>query len=86
MMETYYKIGNHFWFFLLYERVRASLHSPDCPGSCSVDQAGLNSERFTCLCPRSAGIKGLCHCRLANIANCKRAINSQFDLILQLTF
>jgi hypothetical protein len=29
---------------------RASLYSPSCPRACYVDQAGLNSQRSTCLC------------------------------------
>ncbi|GAB1300564.1 Vomeronasal 2, receptor 90 [Apodemus speciosus] len=34
------------WFF----RDMVSLHSPDCPGTHSVDQAGLQTQKSTCLC------------------------------------
>jgi hypothetical protein len=39
-------------------RDRVSLCSPGCPGTHSVDQAGLELK-FTCLCLPSAGIKGV---------------------------
>ncbi|GAB1302908.1 H/ACA ribonucleoprotein complex subunit DKC1 [Apodemus speciosus] len=38
-------------------RYRVSLYSPDCPGTHSVDQAGLELKS-DCLCLPSAGIKG----------------------------
>jgi hypothetical protein len=39
---------------------RVSLCSPDCPGTLSVDQAGLELNIFLWLCFPKAGIKGLC--------------------------
>lgn len=64
------------WIYLLYEGIwvyfvlffkTASLWSPCCPETHSVDQAGLKHKRSTC--PPSAGIKRVCyHARLcANI-------------------
>jgi hypothetical protein len=38
-------------------RVRSLLYSPGCPGTCSVDQAGLKLT----ICLPSLGIKGVCH-------------------------
>jgi hypothetical protein len=35
--------------------------SPGCPGTHSVDQAGLELKRFSCLCFPSAGSKGVLH-------------------------
>jgi hypothetical protein len=49
-----------FFFFSLRDRV--SLCSPGCPGTHSVDQAGLelrNPPASVCLL--SAGIKGMCY-------------------------
>jgi hypothetical protein len=48
--------GGAFFFFLPQDRV--SLCSPGCPGTHSVDQAGLELRNL----PASAfGIKGVCH-------------------------
>jgi hypothetical protein len=47
-----------FWFWFLD---KVSLCSPGCPGTCSVDQAGLKLKRSTCLCLPSAGIKRMHH-------------------------
>ncbi|GAB1295160.1 Neuropeptide FF receptor 1 [Apodemus speciosus] len=44
----------------------ASLYSPGCPGTHSVDQAGLKLKKSTCLCLPSAGIEGVCHHCLAS--------------------
>jgi hypothetical protein len=41
-------------------RDRVSLYSPGCPGTHSVDQADL-TQKSTCLCLPSAGIKGVRH-------------------------
>jgi hypothetical protein len=47
--------------FFFWDRV--SLCSPDCPGTHSLDQAGPWTQKCTCLCLPSAGIKGVCqHC------------------------
>jgi hypothetical protein len=40
---------------------RVSLCTPDCPGTHSVDQAGLRTQKSACLCLPSAGIKGMHH-------------------------
>ncbi|GAB1298665.1 Protein RFT1 homolog [Apodemus speciosus] len=40
---------------------RVSLCSPGCPGTHSVDQAGLELQKSTCLCLPSAGITGMRH-------------------------
>jgi hypothetical protein len=40
---------------------RVSLCSLGCPGTHSVDQAGLELKRSTCLCLPSAVIKGVHH-------------------------
>ena len=44
--------------FFLQDRI--CLFSPGCPGTHSVDQAGLKFKRSACLCLSSAGIKGVC--------------------------
>jgi hypothetical protein len=49
-------------FLFLFFRDRVSLCSPGCPGTHSVDQAGLRN--LPASAPR-AGIKGLCHHCLA---------------------
>jgi hypothetical protein len=49
------------FLFCFVFRDRDSLCSPGCPGTHSVDQAGLG-QRSTCLCLPSAGIKGMRHC------------------------
>jgi hypothetical protein len=46
-------------FFFFQDRV--SLYSSDCPGTHSVDQAGLELKSTTCLCLLSAGIKDTHH-------------------------
>jgi hypothetical protein len=46
-------------FCFVWDRV--SLYSPGLPGTHSVDQAGLGTQKFACLCLPSAGIKGVCH-------------------------
>jgi hypothetical protein len=48
---------------LLFFRDRISVNSPGCPGTHSVNQA---HQRSTCLYFPSAGIKGVCHYRLAH--------------------
>jgi hypothetical protein len=48
-----------FFFFLVF-RDRVSLCSPGCPGTHSVDQAGLKLRNLP-LCLPSAGIKGMRH-------------------------
>jgi hypothetical protein len=40
---------------------QVSLYSAGCPGTHSVDQAGLRTHRSTCLCLQSVGIKGVHH-------------------------
>jgi hypothetical protein len=42
-----------------------SVCSPSCPGTSSIDQAGLIFTMILCLCLLSAGIKGVCHLCLA---------------------
>jgi hypothetical protein len=46
-------------------RERVSLYSPGCPGTHSVDQAGLDLKKSACLCLTNAGIKGVSHHCLA---------------------
>jgi hypothetical protein len=48
-------------FVFLVFRDRVSLCSPGCPGTHSVDKAGLELKKFTCLCLPSAGIIGVRH-------------------------
>lgn len=48
-----------FLFACLLRRV--SLCSPSCPRTLSVDQAGLTTQRSSCLGVLSAGIKGVHH-------------------------
>ena len=43
------------------------LDSPGCPGTHSVDQAGLKLQRSSCLCLLGAGTKSVCHYHLANL-------------------
>jgi hypothetical protein len=51
-----------FILFTYLFRDRISLHSPGCPGTHSVDQAGLKlTEILLPLPPESTGIKGKCH-------------------------
>ncbi|GAB1294594.1 DNA topoisomerase 2-binding protein 1 [Apodemus speciosus] len=45
--------------FFRQEEQRVSLCSPGCPGTHSVDQAGLELQKSACLCLPSAGIKGV---------------------------
>jgi hypothetical protein len=55
-------IKETFCFVLfLFFRDRVSLNSPGCPGTHFVDQAGLGTQKSTCLCLPSAGIKGVHH-------------------------
>lgn len=37
------------------------LCSPACPGTLSVYQAGLKTQRSACLCLTGGRIKGMCH-------------------------
>ena len=46
-----------FFFFFFWDRV--SLCNPGCPGTHSVDRP--QTQKPTCLCLPSAGIKGMCH-------------------------
>jgi hypothetical protein len=48
--------------------VRVSLYSPGCPGTHSVDQAGLKLTEIICLCLPSAGIKDT-HSAQVNLRN-----------------
>ena len=50
--------------FLFWGKV--SLCSPGCPGTCSIDQAGLELRNP----PACAGIKGVQHCHLAVVVVC----------------
>jgi hypothetical protein len=47
--------------FVLFFRDRVSLCSPGCPGTHSVDQAGLEHKKSACFCLPSVGIKGRHH-------------------------
>jgi hypothetical protein len=53
--------------FFVFLGDRVSLCSPGCPGTHSVDQAGLELRKSACLCLPSAGIKGMCHHCPANL-------------------
>jgi hypothetical protein len=48
-------------YFVVVSPDRVFLCSPGCPGTHSVDQAGLEHRDHACLCLLSAGIKGICH-------------------------
>ena len=48
-------------FYFLFFQDRVSLCSPGCPEIYSVDQAGLELKKSTCLCLPSAGIKSVYH-------------------------
>jgi hypothetical protein len=50
-----------FFFFFLVFPDRVSLYSPGCPGTHSVDQAGLELRNPPAFLPPSAGIKGVRH-------------------------
>ena len=53
---------------LFFFRDRVSLYHPGCPGTHSVDQAGLDrTQKSACLCLPSAGIKGVCHHARLNV-------------------
>jgi hypothetical protein len=55
-----------FCFVLFFET--GFLYSPGCPGTHFVDQAGLRTQKSTCLCLPSAGIKSMRrHARLLSI-------------------
>jgi hypothetical protein len=59
-------LGLFFGFVCLFvSRDRVSLYSPGCPGTHFVDQAGLETQKSSCLCLPSAGIKGVRHHRPA---------------------
>jgi hypothetical protein len=50
------------WFFLFFVFPdRVSLYSPGCPGTHSVDQAGLELRNPPASASKSAGIKGVHH-------------------------
>ena len=53
------------WFLVFQDRV--SLYSPGCPVTHSVDHAGLGTQKSTCLCLSSAGIKGARHPALPSL-------------------
>jgi hypothetical protein len=50
-----------FFFFFGFFRDRVSLYSPGCPGTHSVDQAGLELRNPPASASLSAGIKGVRH-------------------------
>lgn len=50
-----------FCFVSFCFQVKVSLCSLVCPGTHSVDQAGLSTQRSACLFLPSAEIKGMCH-------------------------
>jgi hypothetical protein len=47
------------FLFFRFSRDRVSLYSPGCPGTHFVDQAGLGTQKSTCLRLPSAGTKGV---------------------------
>jgi hypothetical protein len=48
-------------FFVVVFSETGFLCVADCPGTHSVDQAGLKLRNWPVLCLPSAGIKGVCH-------------------------
>ena len=54
-------------FFFLCFQDRVSLYSHGCPGTHSVDQAGLELRNSPASASQSAGITGVCHQCLANL-------------------
>ncbi|GAB1296005.1 Glutamine--fructose-6-phosphate aminotransferase [Apodemus speciosus] len=54
-------VGDKAVEFFFASDARVSLCSPGCPGTHSVDQAGLELKKSACLCLPSAGIKGVRH-------------------------
>ena len=65
MFKTWWvKRGIFFVFcFIWFLGDRVSLNSPDCPGTHSVDQAGLELRNLPASASQNAGITGMCyHC------------------------
>jgi hypothetical protein len=54
--EDLCKIISFFFFFLVF-RNRVSLYSPGCPGTHSVDQAGLELRNLPAFASRVLGLK-----------------------------
>ena len=48
-----------FWIWIFRDRI--SLCSPGCPGTHSLDQAGLELRNLPASVSQSAGITGMCH-------------------------
>jgi len=46
---------------VVVNRDSVSLYSTGCPGTPSVDQAGLKVKRSACLCLPRVGYKGMCY-------------------------
>ena len=51
-------LGFHYGLVLGFFQDKVSQYNPDCPGTCSLDQAGLEL-RSACLC--RSGIEGMHH-------------------------
>ena len=47
--SCYFKLINYLFVYFGFSQDRISLCNPGCPGTCSVDQAGLELKRLTCL-------------------------------------
>jgi hypothetical protein len=66
-------------FVFCFFRDRVSLYSPGCPGTHSVDQAGLELRNPPASGLPSAGIKGVCH--HAQLVDDNFIVNSYIYLI-----
>jgi hypothetical protein len=55
--DAYFSLLILFFFFFLVFRDRVSLYSPGCPGTHSVDQAGLELRNLPASASRVLGLK-----------------------------
>ena len=73
-----------FFFFPLvlciwFSQDRVSLYSPGCPGTRSIDQAGLNFRNPPASASQSAGIRGVYHHCLAALLHLGRELKHELD-------